>query len=78
MASVITKDIATKHSKRIMKHDDIQMFMEERDIPSFIEVRLDTKKNMEMLDYHLRFLMNPSYNSYRQNKETEFLYRPLF
>lgn len=61
-----------------MKHDDIQTFMEERGIPSFIEVRLDNKKNMDILDYHLKFLMNPSYNSYRQNKETAFLYRPLF
>eukprot|EP00347_Sterkiella_histriomuscorum_P014922 403358997 len=78
LVSVITKDIATKHTKRFMKHDDVQYFMEERGIPSFIEVRLDTKKNMDLLDYHLKFLMNPSYNSYRQNKETAFLYRPLF
>lgn len=65
LVQVITKDITSKHTKRALKHDFIQSFMEERDIPSFIEVKLETKKNMDILDYHLRFLLNPSYNSYR-------------
>jgi hypothetical protein len=65
LVSVITKDLANKNTKRVMKHDDTQEFMEDRGIPSFVEVRLDTKANMDILDYHLRFLMNPSYNAYR-------------
>jgi len=52
--------------------------LEKRGIPSYIECRLDNKKNLDLLDYHLRFIMNPAYNEFRTKPETAFLYRPLF
>ncbi|CDW76159.1 UNKNOWN [Stylonychia lemnae] len=78
LVAIVNKDIANKSTRRIMKNDQIQDFLEQRGIPSFIECRLDNKKNVDLLDYHLRFIMNPAYNEYRTKKETAFLYRPLF
>lgn len=62
LISVITKDITMKRTKKVITNTDIMRFMELRGIPSFIEVRLDNKKNFNILDQHLRFIMNPSYN----------------
>ena len=43
-----------------------------------MEVRLENGHNCDVLDKHLRFIMNPPANFEMADPDLEFLYKPLF
>jgi len=61
LISIVTKDVQNKLSKKVVTQKEVKALMHEKGIPSFIEVSLETKKNFEILDFHLRFIMNPNF-----------------
>jgi hypothetical protein len=59
LVSVITPDIIGKRNSKEIKKAEAQAFIEQKKIPSYIEIRLDNKKNVSLLDRHLRYIINP-------------------
>ena len=44
---------------KVIKKAEAKEFIEGRGIPSYCEVRLDNGKHFDILDKHLRYIMNP-------------------
>ncbi|CDW77158.1 UNKNOWN [Stylonychia lemnae] len=78
LISVITADLKLKKTQKAVKKTEAQEFIEDANIPSYLEVRLDNKQNLDILDQHLRIIMNPPINMLDHPEEDDYLYRPLF
>lgn len=61
---MITPDIIYKRTYKDVKKAEAEEFMKSRGIPSYVEVRLDSKKNISILDRHIRFIINPYLDSH--------------
>jgi len=48
--SIITNSILSKKTKKLIKKDEVKHFINVKGIPSYIEVNLDSGKNISMLD----------------------------
>lgn len=78
LVSVITPELRAKRSSKLIKKQEAQDFIEYFNIPSYIEVCLENRQNVDILDRHLRIIMNPPTNMYDHPEEEDYLYRPLF
>jgi hypothetical protein len=56
---VITQDIILRRTQKVIKKTEAQEFIDSRRIPSYCELRLEGKKNFDLLDKHLRYIMQP-------------------
>jgi hypothetical protein len=79
LCSIITNDIIFKRTTKDIKKQEAQDFIERNGIPSYIEVRMDSKKNFNLLDKHLRYIMLPYVdNSKHASNNGLFIYTKLF
>ena len=79
MVSIISQDMVLKKTEKQVKKAEARDFIQHAHIPSYIEVRLDNKKNVKLLDRHLRYILNPYLDSVQHHAEEKMiLYKPLF
>ena len=63
---------------KAVKKQEVADFIDSKGIPSYVEVRLENGHNCDVLDKHLRFIMNPPANFELTDSEQDFIYKPLF
>lgn len=78
LVSVITQDIKLKRVPKAVKKQEVADYIDSKGIPSYLEVRLENGHNIDVLDKHLRFIMNPPANFEMTDADQEYLYKPLF
>jgi hypothetical protein len=79
LCSVITHDIILRKTQKVIKKTEAQEFIDSRRIPSYCELRLEGKKNFDLLDKHLRYIMQPYLDQTRfAQTDGIFLYMKLF
>jgi hypothetical protein len=50
LVSVITNNIIQKKTPKLVKKEEVRQFINSKGIPSYIEITMDTKRNVNILD----------------------------
>ena len=59
LVSVISDEVVLKKRIKQVKKKEVRPFIEANGIHSYVEISFEHENNLELLDNHVKFVMNP-------------------
>ena len=83
LISIVSEEVQQRKTVKAVKKGDASKFMQKHGFSSYVEVQLETRTNIDILDLHTRYVMSPDLCNQRlSDMSMDELYmivsRPLF